>query len=51
MDPFKISYMNLFINGVLQPRVNYTIEKGKLKLNTANKGTQSNCKCSLFKYL
>ncbi|TKH05288.1 DUF4183 domain-containing protein [Peribacillus simplex] len=41
-DPSKVSYMNLFINGVLQPHDNYTVEKGKLKLNTIDipiKGT------------
>ncbi|WP_082630244.1 DUF4183 domain-containing protein [Peribacillus muralis] len=33
-DPSKVSYMNLFINGVLQPHENYTVEPGKLTLNT-----------------
>ncbi len=42
LDPSNVSYMNLFINGVLQPHDNYTVEKGKLKLNTIDipiKGT------------
>jgi hypothetical protein len=30
LDPSNVSYMNLFINGVLQPHDNYTVEKGKL---------------------
>ncbi|MGN7117633.1 DUF4183 domain-containing protein [Lysinibacillus odysseyi] len=29
-----VSFMNLFINGVLQPKVNYRIEEGKIILNT-----------------
>ena len=32
--PCEASYYNLFINGVLQPRVNYEVEKGVLKLKT-----------------
>ncbi|WP_286197864.1 DUF4183 domain-containing protein [Bacillus sp. ISL-34] len=42
LDPSKVSYTNIFINGVLQPHDNYTVEKGKLKLNTIDipiKGT------------
>ncbi|MFJ7755187.1 DUF4183 domain-containing protein [Peribacillus muralis] len=35
-DPAKVSYMNLFINGVLQPHDNYTVEAGKLTLNTVD---------------
>lgn len=34
LDPKSVSYYNLFINGVLQPRVNYEIEKGRLTLKT-----------------
>ena len=34
LDPNDVSYFNLFINGVLQPRVNYEIEKGLLLLKT-----------------
>ncbi|WP_356714735.1 DUF4183 domain-containing protein [Peribacillus sp. Bi96] len=36
LDPSNTSFMNLFINGVLQPHANYTVEKGKLKLNTVD---------------
>ncbi|MGE6612979.1 DUF4183 domain-containing protein [Peribacillus sp. NPDC076916] len=38
LDP-KVSYMKFILNGVLQPNVNYTVEKGELKLNTTKKGT------------
>ncbi|WP_285766999.1 DUF4183 domain-containing protein [Peribacillus sp. SI8-4] len=41
-DPAKVSYMNLFINGVLQPHENYTVKAGMLTLNTVDapiKGT------------
>lgn len=34
VDPCETSYMNLFINGVLQPYENYTVEAGKITLNT-----------------
>ncbi|MED3662898.1 DUF4183 domain-containing protein [Ureibacillus thermophilus] len=34
MDPSTVSYMNLFINGVLQPKENYEVECGMLKLIT-----------------
>jgi hypothetical protein len=34
LDPNTVSYVNLFINGVLQPRANYKVELGKLNLNT-----------------
>ncbi|MET3193687.1 DUF4183 domain-containing protein [Gottfriedia sp. OAE603] len=34
MSPNEVSYINLFINGVLQPTVNYKVEKGKLTLLT-----------------
>lgn len=34
LDPDDVSYYELFINGVLQPRVNYEIQKGILTLKT-----------------
>jgi hypothetical protein len=34
LDPNDVSYFNLFINGVLQPKINYEIEKGLLLLKT-----------------
>ena len=34
MSPDEVSYINLFINGMLQPTVNYKVEKGKLTLLT-----------------
>ncbi|WP_175548460.1 DUF4183 domain-containing protein [Lutispora thermophila] len=34
LDPNKVSYCSLFINGVLQPKVNYDIKKGLLTLKT-----------------
>lgn len=34
LDPNDVSYFNLSINGVLQPPVNYTIQKGFLTLTT-----------------
>ena len=40
--PDEVSYINLFINGMLQPTVNYKIERGKLTLLTEDiplKGT------------
>ncbi|WHY96708.1 DUF4183 domain-containing protein [Peribacillus simplex] len=30
LDPNSVSYINLFINGILQPNINYTVEQGKL---------------------
>ncbi|MEY8416866.1 DUF4183 domain-containing protein [Tissierella praeacuta] len=42
LDPSKVSYFDLFINGILQPKVNYEIHKGLLVLNTEDippKGT------------
>ncbi|PGL69313.1 DUF4183 domain-containing protein [Bacillus sp. AFS055030] len=41
-SPDEVSYINLFINGMLQPTVNYKIERGKLTLLTEDiplKGT------------
>ncbi len=35
-DPNSVSYLNLFINGVLQPQVNYTVETGLLTLKTVD---------------
>ncbi|WP_240335302.1 DUF4183 domain-containing protein [Paraliobacillus sediminis] len=34
LNPKDVSYINVFINGVLQPPMNYQIETGKLILNT-----------------
>lgn len=34
LDPNKVSYINLFINGVLQPPITYEVKKGYLRLNT-----------------
>lgn len=34
IDPSTVSYMNLFINGVLQPKENYEVECGMIKLKT-----------------
>lgn len=36
LDPTNTSYNNLFINVVLQPSVNYSVQKGLLTLNTDN---------------
>ncbi|MGG1368326.1 DUF4183 domain-containing protein [Priestia megaterium] len=33
LAPSEVSYINLFINGMIQPQSNYTVEKGKLILN------------------
>ncbi|OKO94130.1 hypothetical protein BRO54_1745 [Geobacillus proteiniphilus] len=35
LDPKHVSWINLFINGVLQPEKLYEVEKGKLTLKTA----------------
>ena len=35
-SPEDVSYMNLFINGVLQPAKNYKVVKDKLILNTVD---------------
>lgn len=32
LDPKEVSYFNLYINGVLQPKINYIIKKGQLEL-------------------
>jgi len=34
VNPISVSYMNLFINGVLQPKVNYRVTEGRLVLLT-----------------
>lgn len=34
LAPSEVSYINLFVNAVLQPTVNYQIEQGKLTLLT-----------------
>ena len=34
LDPNKVSYYSLFINGILQPKANYEIEEGRLTLKT-----------------
>ncbi|WP_339229179.1 DUF4183 domain-containing protein [Oceanobacillus sp. FSL K6-2867] len=42
LDPKTVSYVNLFINGVLQPPVTYEIQEGILRLKTSDvppKGT------------
>ena len=35
-DPALYSYEHLFINNILQPSVNYSVQKGLLTLNTAD---------------
>ncbi len=35
LDPKQTSYYNLFVNGIMQPSMNYTIEPGILTLTTA----------------
>ncbi|MCM3796759.1 MULTISPECIES: DUF4183 domain-containing protein [Priestia] len=34
LAPDEVSYINLFINGILQPHINYQIQKGSLALLT-----------------
>jgi len=34
LDPNQTSYNNLFVNGVIQPSINYTVEQGILTLTT-----------------
>lgn len=34
LDPSKVSYINLFINGILQPPINYVVTPGTLRLTT-----------------
>jgi len=35
-DPGRASFVNLYINGVLQPKVNYLVKEGLLKLQTSD---------------
>ncbi len=37
IDPEQVSFVNLYVNGVLQPKVNYTVQKGLLTLLTSDK--------------
>ena len=32
IDPSSVSYINLFINGILQPPINYMVTPGVLRL-------------------
>lgn len=34
LSPSEVSYINVFINGILQPQTNYMVEQGKLTLLT-----------------
>ncbi|WP_238159098.1 DUF4183 domain-containing protein [Priestia megaterium] len=34
LAPSKVSYINLFINGIIQPQSNYKVEEDKLTLLT-----------------
>lgn len=34
LDPSQVSYSNVFVNGILQSPLNYTIKKGLLHFNT-----------------
>ena len=36
LDPEEVSFINLYINGVLQPSVNYTVEENLLSLLTSD---------------
>ncbi|WP_207640802.1 DUF4183 domain-containing protein [Desulfitibacter alkalitolerans] len=36
LNPNKVSYLNLYINGVLQPKANYSVKKGLLMLDTTD---------------
>jgi hypothetical protein len=36
ISPEEVSYYNLFVNGVLQPKINYKIAKGLLELTTTD---------------
>ncbi|MGF9859901.1 DUF4183 domain-containing protein [Priestia endophytica] len=33
LSPSEVSYINLFINGILEPQNSYTVEEGKLILD------------------
>jgi hypothetical protein len=39
-SPCEVSYFNLYINGVLQPKVNYRVRKGLLELSTSDAPTK-----------
>ncbi len=36
LDPEQVSFINLYVNGVLQPKVNYVVKKGCLTLLTSD---------------
>ncbi|NMA01931.1 MAG: DUF4183 domain-containing protein [Clostridia bacterium] len=36
LDPSQVSFFNLYINGILQPKVSYNLAKGLLELNTTD---------------
>lgn len=36
LDPCEVSYMNLFINGVLQPKETYEVQRGIIRLKTVD---------------
>jgi hypothetical protein len=36
LDPCLVSYMNLFINGVMQPRESYDVQSGSIMLKTVD---------------
>ncbi|MBP1083358.1 MULTISPECIES: DUF4183 domain-containing protein [Bacillus] len=40
LDPCKVSYMNLFINGVLQPKESYDVQSGAIILKTSDVPTE-----------
>ena len=40
LSPEEVSYYNLYVNGVLQPKVNYIITKGRLEFITEDLPTQ-----------
>ena len=40
LDPSETSYQNLFVNGILQPHVNYIVRRGYLILNTEDSPTE-----------
>ncbi len=40
LSPEEVSYYNLYVNGVLQPKVNYIISKGRLEFITEDLPTQ-----------
>jgi hypothetical protein len=40
LNPLTVSYINLFINGILQPKMNYKVEEGKFNLLTEDIPTE-----------